>query len=306
MTNYVGGYRIRAKKGKLGSEVQYNTPLGDGKYGTAYILPDSDDVFNGGVPGNQSEVDEDTKETCMEESCSQVDFFVDDCVEFIHGESTPRAVLFEAYKEWVKGNGDLPLTQKRFEREIERKIQYGRCGDGTVGYIDVRLNNTNLQQFIEECCVVGDNKTVSFKKLYDEYAKWAQSNSLNVETTSMVSTRLAASGLKTVKGSGGIRFVGIALKRADDDIEQKISNWLALEKPDCVRAVDVAVMALGIPEDKCGQGLKNVIGRLLHENGYESKKMRVNGVQARYHFREGYTPTRQYSHNRAPVQTHTL
>lgn len=42
-----------------------------------------------------------------------------------------------------------------------------------------RASEDNIQQFIDECCVLGDNKSVGAKRLYDTYISWCKDNNLN-------------------------------------------------------------------------------------------------------------------------------
>jgi len=84
---------------------------------------------------------------------------------------------------------------------------------------DYRAEMDVIAAFIQDCCVLGDEREVSSKALYEEYTGWCTQMGESPVSQKALATALQERGCTSGRKSGGRLWCGIALKEYETELQ---------------------------------------------------------------------------------------
>jgi putative DNA primase/helicase len=169
--------------------------------------------------------------------------------EFFQFKPTHKILLSSNYKPVIQGNDDgiwrrirvIPFNahfaQVRRDPHLKEKLRaempgilawavrgcldWQQNGLGSCKAVDeaggvYRREMDTIQQFIDECCEVGQNKQVQSSTLYKLYEKWAKANGMGVMSNKRLSQNLEQRGYTDKRTNKGTTRIGLDLKPIQD------------------------------------------------------------------------------------------
>ena len=130
-------------------------------------------------------------------------------VRIPENERIPKTELFEMFQGEIDGI---------FSWLVEGCLKWQKDGLGVPNEVMAATDNYRnemdiLSDFIENRCILGENCTVSLKKLYTEYEEWAEENGEKTITKKMFGANLDEREIDSYKGNQNVTMrIGIGLQ----------------------------------------------------------------------------------------------
>lgn len=74
-----------------------------------------------------------------------------------------------------------------------------------------------LNDYFEDCCIIGDNESVKVKDIFNNYRDWCSRNSYSIMKKVEFKLKVEARGYKRQKAKDGWYWTGISIKNIAAD-----------------------------------------------------------------------------------------